>query len=178
MPRLQARCNCGQVVLEAEGKPIIVASCHCSDCQEAGWRFHEMAGAPQILDATSGTPLILFRKDRVRCIAGESLLEAHKLKADSPTYRAVATCCNTPMFLDFTKGFWLSIFRDRFGEDAPPVTMRLMTASRPKGVALPDDLPNHARAPARFVLALMATWAGMGFRTPKFPSSPVKSAGS
>jgi len=177
MVRHRASCSCGQVVLETEGKPMIAASCHCSDCQEAGRRFHEMAGAPGVLDATAGTPLILFRKDRVRCLNGEALLEAHKLKAESPTYRAVATCCNTPMFLNFTKGFWLSIFRDRFGEEAPPVTMRLMTAERPKGATLPDDLPNHARAPIRFILTLMTTWAGMGFRTPKFPPSPVKSAG-
>lgn len=178
MPRLRASCNCGQVVLEAEGKPILGASCHCSDCHEAGRRFHAMAGSPEVLDATGGTPLILFRKDRVHCLNGETLLEAHKLKAESPTYRAVATCCNTPMFLNFTKGFWLSIYRDRFGEDAPPVTMRVMTAQRVEGVVLPDDLPNHARAPVRFVLTLLATWVGMGFRTPKFPSSPLKSAGS
>lgn len=169
MNQRRGSCRCGQVVLEVTGKPIVGASCHCHDCQEAGRRFDAMASAQGVLDETGGTPMILFRKDRVRCVAGDSLLEAHKLKGDSPTYRAVATCCNTPMFLNYTKGFWLSIYRDRFGPGAPSVTMRVMTAERPEGMMLPDDMPNYAGSSARFIVRLLAAWATMGFKTPKSP---------
>ncbi|TGN50063.1 hypothetical protein E4L95_17755 [Paracoccus liaowanqingii] len=67
------------------------------------------------------------------------------------------------------KRFWLSMYRDRFGVDAPPVTMRVMTADRPRGVTLPDDVPNYASSSMRFVLPLMMSWVAMAFRKPKFP---------
>jgi hypothetical protein len=38
-------------------------------------------------------------------------VEEHRLKPDSPTRRVVATCCNSAMFLDVTKGHWLSMYR-------------------------------------------------------------------
>jgi hypothetical protein len=37
-------------------------------------------------------------------------IEARRLKPESPTRRMVAGCCDTPMFLDFTKAHWLTIF--------------------------------------------------------------------
>jgi len=45
------------------------------------------------------------------------------------------------MFLDFTKGHWLSMFRNRFPTGAPPLEMRVMTKERRVGVELADDLP-------------------------------------
>ena len=36
-------------------------------------------------------------------------IEARRLKPESPTRRMVAGYCDTPMFLDFTKGHWLTI---------------------------------------------------------------------
>ena len=44
------------------------------------------------------------------------------------------------MFLDFTKGHWLSMFRNRFPTGAPPLEMRVMTKERRVGVELADDL--------------------------------------
>jgi hypothetical protein len=37
-------------------------------------------------------------------------IEARRLKPESPTRRMAARCCDTPMFLDFTKAHWLTIF--------------------------------------------------------------------
>src|SRR5712671_5622189 len=54
------------------------------------------------------------RKDRVHCVTGQEYLEEHRLKPDSPTRRVIATCCNSGMFLDFTKGHWLTMYRNRF----------------------------------------------------------------
>ena len=45
---------------------------------------------------------------------GAEYLEEWRLKPNSPTRRVVATCCNSAMFLDFTKGHWLSMYRNRF----------------------------------------------------------------
>jgi hypothetical protein len=73
---------------------------------------------------------------------GHQYLEEHRLKPDSPTRRVIAKCCNSAMFLDFTRGHWLSMFRNRFSTGAPPLEMRVMTKERRVGVELADDLPN------------------------------------
>ena len=70
------------------------------------------------------------------------------------------------MFGDFTKGFWVSIYRDRI-KDAPKPSMRVMTRDLPDQAALPQDgLPSFPGRPASFMLKLLTTWASLGFRTP------------
>jgi hypothetical protein len=140
-----AGCRCGQVKLEVLGEPIVSTVCHCSSCQKAGRLLEDLPGASHILDETGGTPFVLFRKDRLRCAHGAAFLAEHRLKADSPTRRIVATCCNTAMFLDFTKGHWISIYRERLALDQA-------TVKRKSGL---------------FTLRLVIAWAKMAFRTPK-----------
>jgi hypothetical protein len=164
---LSATCHCGKVRFEAAGLPILTGSCYCTSCQEAGRQFEQLASAPPVLDPDGGTALILYRKDRVRCVTGQEHLEERRLKPDSPTRRVVATCCNSPMFLDFTKGHWLSIFRNRVPTGAPPLELRVMTKERRVGVELADDLPNYSGYSGKFMLKLIAAWIAMGFRRPE-----------
>jgi hypothetical protein len=164
---LCATCQCGKVKLEAFGPPILTSSCYCASCQEAGRQFEQLASAPPVLDPDSGTGVILYRKDRVQCATGQEYLEERRLKPDSPTRRVIATCCNSTMFLDFTKGHWLSIFRNRLPAGAPPLEMRVMTKERRAGVALADDVPNYSGHSGKFMLKLIAAWIAMGFRKPE-----------
>jgi len=164
---LAATCQCGKVKFEAIGPPILTGACHCASCQEAGRRFEQLASAPPVLDADGGTSVILYRKDRVKCVKGHELLEEHRLKPESPTRRVIAACCNSAMFLDFTKGHWLSMFRNRFPAGAPPIEMRVMTRERRAGVELAGDVPNHPGHPGKFVMKLIAAWIAMGFRRPE-----------
>lgn len=174
---LSATCQCGKVKFEAVGPPILTASCYCTSCQEAGRQFEQLASAPPVLDADGGTGVILYRKDRVQCVMGQEYLGERRLKPDSPTRRVVATCCNSPMFLDFTKGHWLSMYRNRFPAGAPPLEMRIMTKERRVGVELADDLPNYSGYSARFMLKLIAAWIAMGFRRPEVaPGKTVRGA--
>jgi hypothetical protein len=160
-------CRCGKVKLEAVGRPILTASCYCASCQEAGSRFERLAFAPPVLNADGGTDYVLVRKDRVQCVSGQEHLEERRLKPDSPTRRVIATCCNSGMFLDFTKGHWLAMYRNRFPAGAPPVEMRVMTQGRRDGVELADDLPNYSGPSGKFMLRLLTAWIAMGFRRPK-----------
>lgn len=163
--RRVASCACGAVAIELRRAPILTVTCHCHSCQTAGARF--AAEGADTLDRDGGTPYVVFRKDRVHCIKGAARLEDYRLSPDAPTRRMIAACCRTPMFLEFLKGHWLSIYRDRLPpEDRPPVEMRTMTADRREGVELPDDIPNLARHSGRFMWRLLAAWAAMGFRTP------------
>ena len=155
------------------GAPILRGVCYCASCQEGGRRIEQLPDAPPVLDADGGTDYVLYRKDRVRCIHGGERLKAYRLKPDSPTRRMVATCCNTAMFLDFTKGHWLTVYRARAPEPVPPLDMRVMTAAAPKRAVLPDDVPNYPGHSGRFMRKLLAAWIVMGFRTPKVDGIPV-----
>lgn len=145
----QARCTCGEVALVIGGAPITSTVCHCSGCREAGHILEQLPHAPAILDTDEGTALTLFRKDRVRCLKGSQHLREHRLKETSPTRRVVAVCCNSFMFLDFTKGHWVSVASDR------------LKANSKSGAA-----PTQRRQSPMFILRLMIAWAKMGFRTP------------
>lgn len=169
---LTAQCRCGQVAFEIVGAPIVSAGCYCESCQEAGRRIEQLAGAPPVLSADGGTDFVLQRKDRVRCIRGGELLEEHRLKPGSTTRRMVAGCCHSAMFLEFSKGHWLSLYRGRLPE-APPLEMRVMTQERREGVELPGDVPNYATHSGKFMWRLLSAWVAMGFRVPKVDGVPA-----
>ncbi len=170
---LTASCRCGAVALAVSGPPIVRVACYCASCQEAGRQIGQMSDAPPVLGADGGTDFVLYRKDRVRCVRGGERLDARRLKPESPTRRLVATCCNTAMVLDFTKGHWLSVYLSRLPEPQPPVDMRVMTADSPKDVALPQDAPNDAGRSGKLMCRLLAAWAAMGFRAPKVKGLPT-----
>jgi hypothetical protein len=168
MTTRNVRCACGGVIYEAIGTPITSVVCYCASCQDAGRAFERLPAAPAVLETDGGTAAVLYRKDRVRCVEGQGHLKAYRLKPDSPTRRLVATCCNTAMFLDFTKGHWLSMYRCRFATDAPEIEMRVMTRDRRASVALPNDVPNYRGHSGRFIVKLLATWIAMRLPTPNF----------
>ncbi len=167
--QLSAICRCGRVKLEGVGRPILAACCYCASCQEAGHRFEQLDSAPPVLNPGGGTDYLLYRKDRVQCVTGQEYLSEHRLKPDSPTRRGVTTCCNSAMFLDFSKGHWLTLYRNRFPAGAPPVEMRIMTKDRRDGVVLANDLPNFDTHSGKAMLRLIAAWIAMGLRRPDIP---------
>jgi hypothetical protein len=146
--------------------------CYCASCQEAGRLYRAAPGAESGLAEDGGTDYVLYRKDRIRCSQGGELLEERRLKADSPTKRMYARCCNTAMFVDFTKGHWLTVYRGRLPNNIPPATMRVMTAERPEGVILPDDMANYPSRSGKFILKLLGAWMAMGFRRPAVDGVP------
>ena len=168
LSRHTASCTCGQVAFEAAGAPILSAVCYCESCRTAARQFEQAQGAPPVLNGDGGVDYCLFRKDRVRITRGGEHLRAHRLKEASPTRRVVAACCDAPMFLDFTSGHWLTLYRDRLAEPAPPLEMGVMAKDRPPGPARADGLPTYPAAPPKFMIKLLASWAAMGFRRPGF----------
>jgi hypothetical protein len=168
-------CRCGKVEFRIVGAPIFRGICYCASCQEAGRRHQAVASTDAVLAEDGGTDYVLYRKDRVRCVRGGELLEERRLKPDSPTRRMYTRCCNTAMFLDFTKGHWLSIYRGRLQGDVPPASLRMMTANRPEGVILPDDIANYPGFPSvtgKPFRTLIGAWMAMGFRRPAVDGVP------
>lgn len=166
---LQASCVCGNVTFETTGKPILSVICYCASCREAGRGFERLADAPSLVDEDGGTAAVVVRKDRVRCIKGSDQLREYRLDPASPTRRVLASCCNSPMFLDFTSGHWLTLYRNRFVADAPPVEMRVMTGDCEPAIALANDIPSYAGHSGKFMFRLLAAWIAMGLRRPDIP---------
>lgn len=161
-------CGCGQVVLNVQGAPIVSAECLCIDCQKAGEFLQGLPGAPEILDDNAATRFVLYRKDKVWCESGQSCLREHRLSTHSKTRRVVATCCNTPIFLEFTHGHWLSIYGGLWPVGTlPELEIRTMTRDRPKGVEFSDDVPSPNTHTASFFAKLFGAWVAMRFRSPK-----------
>lgn len=161
-------CACGQSALQVLGTPIISTECLCTDCQNAGAFLQSLPGAKPVLDHHGATRFVLYRKDRVCCVNGAELLRAHRLSKNASTRRVVARCCNTPMFLDFSGGHWLSIYGGIWPAGSlPPLEIRTMTRSKPRGVVLPPDVPNPGTHNWAFYLSLFLAWVDMGFRVPK-----------
>jgi hypothetical protein len=80
----------------------------------------------------------------------------------------VATCCNTPVFLDFEAGHWLSLYGSLWPAGSrPALQMRTMTEDIVDRSRLSDDVPNPKKHSLSFFIRLVCAWAAMGFRIPK-----------
>jgi len=121
------RCSCGQVEIEAKGRPILTSVCYCDDCQRASRELEMLPAAPRLLGQDGGTPYVLFRKDRLAFTKGKDLLRDHRIDGEAFTKRVVASCCNSAMYLEYEKGHWFSLYRDRLVGVAPPLQMRVQT---------------------------------------------------
>lgn len=162
-----ATCRCGAVELELAGSPFLTTACVCNSCRAAAACFASLPGSTSLLDDCGATATSAFRKDRIRCVRGSEFLREHRLNPKTTTRRVVATCCNAPMFMEFTKGHWVDLYRQRFPKGSvPTIEFRTMVRDLPPGVKLPDDLPNYQRQPLSMFARLFATWATMGFRRP------------
>jgi len=170
---LHATCRCGAVKLALDTAPFLSAVCYCDDCQAAGHRLEALESAPTVLDPDGGSDYVMVRKDRVRIASGQHHLAEFRLKPGSSTRRVVATCCNTPMFLDVTIAHWITLFSDRLPPEArKPVEMRVMTKYRKSSLPYPDAALTYRDHTGRFVLKVLGAWIAMGFRRPRLPDYP------
>lgn len=69
-PETNITCDCGQVAIMLEGRPIVSAECLCTSCQKAGEYLQSLPGAAPLLDEKGATHFVLYRKDRVQCKIG------------------------------------------------------------------------------------------------------------
>ena len=126
----------------------------------------QMPGAPAVAGSYGGSHFVLYRKDRVAITAGREWLANFRLGPDRHTRRVIATCCNSPVLLEFKGGHWASLYANLWqGEDLPAPEIRTMTTDR--DTPLPDDgVPAGKWQTAGFYGRLLVAWAAMGFRSP------------
>jgi hypothetical protein len=167
-PETTISCLCDRCRMVLTGGPILSAECHCDSCRRAADAMETLPGAPKERSVEGGVPYVLWRKDRVLRIEGEDLMVGYRLTASAKTRRVVATCCNTPMFLEFAAGHWLSLNAARFpASRRPAMELRTMTSDRKHAPPLPDDIPNAKTHFGKgFMRRLLVAWIAMGFRNP------------
>jgi hypothetical protein len=162
---MTASCACGSVELTAIGAPIVSNVCYCGDCQRGSLQIEALSNAGPVRDADGGTAYILYRRDRIECSKGASLLKSYKIRESSVTNRVVATCCSSAMFMNFDKGpYWVSAYRARFHGDLPPLQMRICTRYKSPDVVLSGDVPSYPGYPLRLVARLLASGVAMLLR--------------
>jgi hypothetical protein len=161
-------CACGQFHVELIGEPFISTECHCSSCRSAAGRLAALPPAYPMANASGGIPYVLYRKDRVRFPDGTAALAEFRLRDKTPTRRVLTTCCNTPIFLEFEDGHWLSLFAGLWPEDQrPALQIRTQTGDVPEGTVLDTALPAGFGPTAGFYARLLGEWIAMGFKSPK-----------
>ena len=158
-------CRCSNVQLPVDGPHIATVECLCESCQAAARTLEALPGAVSILDGKGATPFVMHRKDRVLISAGQNKLKSYRLSDDAGTRRVVASCCNTPIFMELKGGHWLSIYAALWHpNERPKLEMRTMAGTRDD---LPNDVPNLKTHSLSFYGRLFGAWARMGFRNPE-----------
>ena len=166
-PRIEltAACACGSVELTASGAPIVTSVCYCNDCRQGSLQIEALSHTGSVREPDGGTAYILYRRDRIACSKGASLLKSYKIKESSATNRVVATCCNSAMFMNFDRGpYWISAYRARFQGSLPPLQMRVCTKYNSPEAVLSEDVPSYPGYPLRLVAKLLGAGVAMWLR--------------
>lgn len=175
-PGLSIQCRCGEIHLVARGAPILAATCYCDSCQAAAAELSRL-GSEQVAEPDGGTGFVLYRKDRVDFSSVSERLVEHRLTAESPTRRVLSACCSSPLFLEFQRGHWVSVYARRVAEnERPRATVRTMTKYAPPGTTFDDGVPSPSTHNVGFMARLLWAWVSMGFRSPTIAVSGGVSA--
>ena len=160
-------CACGRFNVELLGDPFVTAECHCASCRKGSQLLSALPTSHGVTAENGGTPYVLYRKDRVRFPDGTSLLRGYRLSDKAPTRRVVSTCCNTPIFVEFNGGHWLSLYASLWPSEAQPtMQIRTQVGDTPAGTSLDSTLPAGFGTTAGFYAKLLAVWIAMGFKSP------------
>ncbi|MQW68143.1 hypothetical protein GHK50_01680 [Sinorhizobium medicae] len=161
-------CACGSTCLRLKGTPLLVSECLCNSCRTAADRLASLPGAKDILTSYGATPTAEYRKDHVRILSGAEHLREFRLSVGAGTRRVVATCCNTPIYLEMKGGHWLSIYLHLWPKESrPKPRMRTMVGDLFDASSLPKDIPNLKSHTVSFYAKLLWAWIAMGFRNPR-----------
>ena len=143
----------------------MVVECCCNSCRDAGERFLKLSPDASTFAANGTVTFVMQRNDRLTIMTGEEYLAVHRLDETATTSRVLATCCNTPMYLQMKGGHWASIYGTLWDEDQRPAPqMRTLTVDSPELSVLSNDIPNLKTHSITFYWRLFMAWVRMGFR--------------
>lgn len=132
---LEGGCNCGAIRYTIDAKPVVVAQCHCRNCQrQSGSAFSVNLMVPAAKVTTTGT-LTTYTD--------------HDTASGNPVLRRFCGTCGSPIFSDIAAGNGMTIVKagtlDDPGALAPNVA--LWTASALPWVQMPEGAKTFEKNP-------------------------------
>lgn len=81
---IEGGCNCGGVRYQIDGKPVVVAQCHCKNCQrQSGSAF---------------SVNLMVKADGVTTTGDLTTYEDRDTRSGNPVYRRFCGTCGSPIF--------------------------------------------------------------------------------
>ena len=132
---IEGGCNCGAIRYKIDAKPVVVAQCHCKNCQrQSGSAFSVNLMVPAAAVTSTGELTTYTDTDTA---------------SGNPVYRRFCGTCGSPIFSDLSQGGGMTIVKagtlDEPGEFAPAVAV--WTATAWPWVKLPDGVKGFERNP-------------------------------
>ncbi len=119
-----ARCMCGDITLEARGKPEYVEYCHCKWCQQS-------AGSSYII-------WVIFKKDKVKVTSGN----LSHFKKSEELERGFCARCGSTMTVKSYRHFDIALGVMDHPENFE-INQHIWTSRAFKQIKLDDDLPKY-----------------------------------
>ena len=132
---IEGGCNCGATRYKIHAKPVVVAQCHCKNCQrQSGSAFSVNLMVPAAAVTSTGELTTYTDTDTA---------------SGNPVYRRFCGTCGSPIFSDLSQGGGMTIVKAGTlaepGEFAPAVAV--WTATAWPWVKLPDGVKGFERNP-------------------------------
>ncbi|MBK6707942.1 MAG: GFA family protein [Sphingomonadales bacterium] len=119
-------CNCGAVRYQIEGNPVVVAQCHCKNCQrQSGSAFSVNLMVP-VAGVTSTGELAVY--------------EDRDTRSGNAVYRKFCGKCGSPIFSDLAEGNGMTIVKVGTLDDPAPFApvVSVWTSTKMPWVELPQ----------------------------------------
>ena len=107
---IEGGCNCGAIRYKIDAKPVVVAQCHCKNCQrQSGSAFSVNLMVPAAAVTTSGELTTYTDTDTA---------------SGNPVYRRFCGTCGSPIFSDLAQGGGMTIVKAGTLDDTSILTIQ------------------------------------------------------
>lgn len=130
---IEGGCNCGAIRYRIDGKPVIVAQCHCQNCRrQSGSAFSVNLMVRQAEVTTEGELATYIDRDTA---------------SGNPVHRKFCATCGSPIFSDLAAGNGMIIVKAGTLDDPAPFTptVSVWTSTKLPWVELPEEQRTFAQ---------------------------------
>jgi len=123
---IEGGCNCGSIRYRIDGKPVIVAQCHCRNCQR-------QSGSAFSLN-------VMVRQADVTIQGEPKVYVDHDTASGNPVYRKFCGECGSPVFSDLSASNGMTIVKAGTLDDPAGLTpaVSVWTSTKLPWVELPE----------------------------------------
>lgn len=130
---MEGGCNCGQVRYRIDAKPVVVAQCHCRNCQrQSGSAF---------------SVNLMVKADGVTTTGELTTYEDRDTYSGNPVYRRFCGTCGSPIFSELSAGNGMIIVKVGTLDDPSQLTpaVSVWTSTKWPWVDIPEGQHSFAQ---------------------------------